>query len=85
MDCNVNNNQPWWMKKDTIFYVDWEKRDIFECKITSIIDENTLSVAPVTYKNDKIPKIITAEDIGKDFFWVLHNALLLLGFYSKER
>ena len=66
------NKKPDWIIKNTIFYVDYFNKDIFECKITSIIDENTVSILPATNANNRIPKTMTIEDIGKNFFWVLN-------------
>lgn len=77
------NKKPNWVIKNTIFYVDNFNKDIFECTITSIIDENTVSILPATHANNKIPKTLTIENIGKDFFWVLQNAINVSGFYTK--
>lgn len=84
MESNANNNWPQWVNKETIFYVDYEKRDVFECKVVSVIDTKAVSVEPATHKSDNMPDVVTIEDIGKNFFWVLQNALGVLGFYREK-
>ena len=78
-----STKKPNWIMKNTIFYVDHFNKDIFECTITSIINENKVAILPATHGNNRIPKTITIEDIGKNFFWVLQNAINVSGFYKK--